>query len=199
MLESLRSGQDIHANNAQLVWGTRDDVHREWSKTIGFGLIYGMTTGSLQFRLNMTREEAFHVTDQYWGAFPRVKPWLRETIQQVRKQGYVRYWSGRIWREDIEMFFYKGANALIQGGCADLLSIAALRCDAYLKQHHLGHIVNLVHDEILFELLLNSETTEHLVNLGHIMEVPDLLDLPFFTDIKTGPDFGSLSKLELPQ
>ena len=195
MLESLRAGRDIHSDNAFMVWGLRDDVHREWSKTIGFGLIYGMTTGSLQFRLNMTKEQAYGVTDQYWGAFPRVQPWLREVARECRANGFVRYWSGRIWREELDMFMYKAANALIQGGCADLLSVAVIRSDEYLRRNSCGGIVDIIHDEILFEIP-EAEVGDHSRNLAHLMEVPDLLDIPFFTDIKIGPSYGDLAKVK---
>jgi DNA polymerase-1 len=37
MLEGLRTGSDVHADVAERVWGLRDNVHREWAKTISFG------------------------------------------------------------------------------------------------------------------------------------------------------------------
>lgn len=195
MLQALAGGRDIHSDVAEMVWGERDEVHRDWAKTIGFGLIYGMTTGSLQFRLDMNQEDAQAMTDQYWATFPRVQPWLKEVVREVKRHGYLRYWSGRIWREDDPNLMYRGANALIQGGCADLLSIAALRCAKYLQETGAGAIVNLVHDEILFELKQDGALAT-AAKLGKIMEVPDLLDMPFFTDLKMGHSFGQMTKIE---
>ena len=195
MLDSLRAGRDIHADVAELVWGVRDEVHREWSKTVGFGLIYAMTVGALQLRLNMTAEEAQAITKQYWSTFPRIKPWLQEIIQECKKDNHVRYWSGRIWKEEVELHMFKAANAVIQGGCADLLSVASLRADALLCQHGWGHMVNEVHDEIVFQLQ-DKVLNEAIPALSKIMEVPDLLGIPFFTSAKVGKSWGALETWE---
>ena len=196
MLESLQSGRDIHADVAEMVWGERDEVHREWSKTVGFGLIYAMTVGALQLRLNMTSEEAHAVTDQYWRAFPRIKPWLQEIIKECKIGNHVRYWSGRIWREETEVHMFKAANAVIQGGCADLLSVASLRCSRLLNQHpRWGHIVNEIHDEILFQLR-NEALQKAIPVLSKTMEVADLMGIPFFTSVKVGKTWGTLEKWE---
>ena len=191
MLTALRSGRDIHAEVGMMVWGNGDKVHREWSKTIGFGLIYGMTTGSLEWRLNMSHEEAETVTKQYWMRFPRIQPWIDETISQCKANGFIRYATGRIWREDYEPWMYKGANASIQGACSDVLSVAALRCEDWLLRKGYGRIINLVHDELDFEIP-DEYVPEAVVALSHIMHVSDLFNIPFFTDAKVGDNFGEM-------
>lgn len=198
MLNSLIAGKDVHLEIAHKVWGhcgeTTDKVHREWSKTISFGLIYGMTIGSLQYKLNMTRKEAIVVCDQYWKQFPRIKPWLNDVVDECKKWGYVRYWSGRIWREDNQIDMYKGANALIQGGCADLLSIAAIRTAKWLKNRSSQHgIVSLVHDELIMEVP-DEDVAETSNAVSEIMRVPDLFGIPFATDAKWGKSYGTLEK-----
>jgi len=197
MLDSLGAGRDIHADIAERVWNTRDKVHREWSKTISFGLIYGMTIGSIMFKLDMTKTEAARVCDQYWAEFPRIKPWLEETIDTCKAFGYIRYWSGRLWREDEPRDMYKGGNAQIQGGCADVLSVAELRVGEWLRsQGDNFNVVNLVHDEIIAEV--PDEATEYTAkNMMQIMEVPDLFEIPFYTDAKIGKAYGSLEKVSL--
>jgi DNA polymerase-1 len=197
MLEALRSGVDIHLFIAHKVWGEcgkeLDKIHREWSKTIGFGLIYGMTTGSLEHKLGMTRQQAQQVTNDYWGAFPRIRPWLFETVDTCKQNGFIRYWSGRIWREDNEMFMYKGANALIQGGCADLLSIAAMRVEEWLLSQgaDFGRIISFVYDELIIEVD-ESEVVRTADEVAKIMQVPDLFGIPFLTDKKIGYSYGNL-------
>jgi len=192
MLKSLKAGKDVHGDIADKVWHTRDHTHREWSKTISFGLIYGMTLGSLMFKLNMTKAQASVVCDQYWAEFPRIKPWLNEIIEQVRKFGFVRYWSGRLWREENPIDAYKGANAQIQGGCADLLSIAELRAAKWCRDQGDTHkIVNLVHDEIIIELP-DEDVQRASREVSKLMEVPDLFNIPFITDSKAGKSYGDL-------
>jgi DNA polymerase I len=202
MLEALTSGVDIHLYIAHKVWGKcgpeLDKIHREWSKTIGFGLIYGMTTGSLEHKLGMTKTQAKQVVEDYWGAFPRIRPWIYDTIMTLKKDNYERYWSGRIWREETEMFMYKGANARIQGGCADLLSVAAIRLDDWIvKTFPKGdaHILSYIYDEMIVECPI-ADLAMVVDNQMRIMQVPDLFGIPFLTDAKVGYSYGDLHEYD---
>jgi len=202
MLAAIRAREDIHGSIAKDVWAddiARDPecfrIRREWAKTIGFGLLYGATAGSLKERLSMSFAEATALAEKYYGRFPRIRPFLRETIATCEKQGYIRYWSGRIWRESNPEFTYKGTNAQVQGGAADLISIAALRCQDILDRDGSGgHVLNIVHDEILFELP-TPELRRLAPALAKAMECEDLFDVPFDTDSKAGPSYGQLEKL----
>src|SRR3990167_1949345 len=202
MMEFLKNGQDIHGQIANRVWGTNPgdsmySVHREWSKTISFGLIYGMTIGSLMFKLNMTKTQAAQVCDQYKAQFPRIDPWMNEVISECKAFGYVRYWSGRVWREDNPIDMYKGANAKIQGGCFDLLSIAELRVAKWLRNQGFDHFIwNLVHDEIIAEVPKDNWNDVNNFMLKE-MQVPDIFDIPFATEGKIGPSYGSLDTAEI--
>lgn len=195
MLDSLNAGRDVHADIAEAVWGVRDKVHREWAKTISFGLIYGMSKGSLKFKLDISWEQANKITDDYWTTFPRIKPWLYGTADECRQKGYSTYWSGRRWLEDDDEFFFKSANAQIQGGCADLLSVAALRTDQYFKKELPEvRLINLVHDELIAEApdeLIHKTRKE----MARIMRVEDLFGVPWLTDAKIGPSYGNMTPL----
>lgn len=197
MLEALRNREDIHMRVALAVWGDcgpeANALHREWSKAIGFGLIYGMTTGSLQYKLNKTPEEANHIAQQYWDTFPRIQPWLNEVVRICSRQGYVRYWSGRIWREDDPQKAYKGANAQIQGGAADIMSVALVRADEVLQAQGWGSIVSIVHDEAIFEIE-DVYLEVAIPVLLRIMEVEDIFKLPFNADVKIGKSYGTKAK-----
>jgi DNA polymerase-1 len=197
MLPALEHGADIHADIAERIWGLRDEVHREWAKTISFGLIYGMSTGSLQFRLNMPREKSLEVAERYWRTFPRIKPWLQEVIEECKLHGYVTYWSGRRWYEESEMRMYRAANAQIQGGAHDMMMVSFNRVCRYLrKKYPEVKPVNSVHDEIVYDM--PDELIQEVVpKIQKIAEVPDLFGIPFFTDVKVGKDFGTLTKVKL--
>ena len=195
MLKALQAGGDLHAMIATQVWGDGNKAHRQQAKAVTFGLIYGASAGSLQFRLGLSRQESVKVTDDYWAAFPRVKPWMEEVQRTCKEKGYVTYWSGRIWREDMEDQMYKGVNALIQGGAADLLAVAEMRASKWLRENPVGRIVNIIHDEFLLEV--ETDKVEFVAdNVAKIMEVEDLFDLPFLTDCKAGPSYGSLTAME---
>lgn len=202
MLRALAQGLDIHGEIAEKCWGTRDDAYREWSKMISFGLIYGMTLGSLMFKMDMTHDQAQKIVDDYYATFPRIQPYLHEKIAECQKYGYVRYWSGRIWREDNPQFFYKAANADIQGGCFDVLSVAAIRVNQWIKDSGLQdrvHIVNYIHDEIMLEADDNEEMIDLVVqNLTRIMMLPDLFDIPWFNEPKIGYSYGEFGEYVKP-
>jgi len=195
MLRALANGLDIHGEISNKVWGVVDKTHREWSKTIGFGLIYGMTLGSLVFKLNQTMAQAKKIRNDYLREFPRIMPWMNEVILDCGKNNMVRYWDGKIWREDNPVYYYKAANAKIQGGCAEILSIAAIRTDEWCKKQGSEHrIVNFVHDELMIEVP-EEDVIRSGKEIGAIMEVPDLFPIPFFTDAKAGKTYGSQEKL----
>ena len=154
-----------------------------------------MTTGSLQYRLNKTPEEANDIAQQYWKAFPRIQPWINEVIRIATYQKFIRYWSGRIWREEDPVFSYKGANAQIQGGAADLMSIALMRADKILTAQNWGFILSIVHDEALYEI--KDECIEIASNvLARVMQVEDIFGFPFSTEVKIGKSYGNLETPE---
>ena len=195
MLDTLASGADIHAYVAERTWGEVNKVYREWSKTIGFGLIYGMTVGSLMFKLNKSRAQAKKIQDDYLKAFPRIMPFMNEVIQECARAKMVRYWDGKIWRESNPKYFYRAVNAKIQGGCAEILSIAGIRVDKWCKQQGNEHrIVNFVHDELMLEVP-EEDAARTAQEVGAIMEVPNLFEIPFLTDAKAGYTYGSQKKL----
>jgi len=196
MLNALRNGLDVHREVAKKVWGTGDDIRREWAKQIAFGFIYGMTMGSLRFRFNLELSEAQQIMNDYKTAFPRIQPWLREVVFECSQAKILRYWSKRIWREEAIEKMYKGANALIQGGCADLLSIAAIRVGRWLREQSSEHrILNYVHDEIVLQIP-EEDVKRTIHHVQKIMEVEDLLNFPFRTDIKIGDNYGEWIKPE---
>lgn len=195
MLEAVKSGLDIHLMIAKAVWGDcgkeQNKIHREWSKTVGFGLLYGMTTGSLEHKLGLTREAAQKVIADYWDRFPNIRPYLFGLVDHCKEYGHVRNWAGRIWREETEQFMYKSCNFMVQGGSADLLSVAAMRTHKWLKQNKAGEIISYIYDELLMEV--KFELLEETANVvGKIMEVEDILDIPFLTDCKAGTSYGNM-------
>ena len=150
-----------------------------------------MSIAVLQFKLDTTPAKAKEIANQYWAAFPRIRPWLFEITAQADRIGHIRYWSGRMWWEESPSHTYKGANALIQGGCADVLSIAAMRVNQWLEDTGYGEIISLVHDEIIVEAK-EEVVPEVVTGMREIMTMPDLFNLPWFTDAKVGPTYGSL-------
>lgn len=155
-----------------------------------------MTTGSLKFRLNKTEEEADEITDKYWGTFPRVQPWLQETVQMMQIKQRVRYWSGRIWREESPDDYYKGCNAQIQGGAADLIKLAIMRAQVVCQHQGWGSVASIIHDEIMCEIK-DEYVQEATPVLVRVMELEDVFGLPFKAEAKIGKTYGVMDDFEV--
>lgn len=202
MLEAMRNREDIHLRVAIRVWGDCGDelnkIHRDWSKAISFGLIYGLSEDSLQeyFTKVGVEADAKTVKTQYFEAFPGLQPWFQDVITYVQQYSYVQYWSDRYWFANNSGEGYKGINALIQGGCADFMSVVALRVDSVLTKQKWGHVLSIIHDEILLEIE-EQFLDEALPVLARAMEGEDIFDIPFATDVEVGDSYGSLSGCSL--
>lgn len=197
LLQAMIDREDIHLRGAIRIWGdcgeSLNKIHRDWNKCVSFGLIYGLGEETLQeyFEKMGVQADARQVKEQYFDAFPGLQPWFQEVIRYVQENGCVQYWSGRYWYADNPNEGYKGVNALIQGGCADLISVAALRIDQILTRQGWGSILSIIHDEILLEV--REEVLEEACPvLVRAMEVEDLFDVPFAADIEVGDSYGTL-------
>lgn len=202
MLEAMRNREDIHLRVAIRVWGDhgpeRNKIHRDWSKAISFGLIYGLSQDSLQeyFTKVGVEADAGEVKEQYFAAFPGLQPWFQSVIRSVKEYGYVQYWSERYWYADNPGEGYKGINALIQGGCADFMTVVAVRCNQVLEKQGWGYLLSIIHDEVLFEIE-EDKLDEALPVLARVMEGEDVFGIPFATDVEVGDSYGTLEAYPL--
>lgn len=205
MLAILRDKtKDIHMANAIHAWGDcgpeLNAVHRTWAKSISFALPYGMSRESMEVNLvnqGIAPEKAGKIFDDYFGAFPGLQPWMNEITERINRQGFIRYWSGRYWRPEYPNDAYKGVNAVIQGGCADIVALAVARGQAVVTAQEWGSIVSIIHDEIIFEIADQYVATA-LPVIASVMQVEDALNIPFVAELKIGQSYGSLQDIAVP-
>ncbi len=205
MLEILKDKtKDIHLQNAIHAWGDcgpeLNAIHRTWAKSISFALPYGMSRESMEVNLvnqGIAQEKAGEIFDDYFGAFPGLQPWMNVTQEKINRQGFIRYWSGRYWRPEYPNDAYKGVNAVIQGGCADIVALAVTRGQAIVTAQIWGSIVSIIHDEVIFEIK-DEYVTDALPVLASVMQVEDALGIPFVAELKIGQSYGSLSDIAVP-
>ncbi|MCE1198478.1 MAG: DNA polymerase I [Marinilabiliales bacterium] len=166
MQEAFSNGEDIHAATAAKIYGVSlsevtSDMRRK-AKTANFGIIYGISAFGLAQRLNIPRNEAKQLIDDYFTNFPRVKQFMDEQILLARKQGYVETIMGRRrYLSDINSanaavrgFAERNAiNAPIQGSAADIIKVAMIRIQQrFEKEGIASRMVLQVHDELDFDL-----------------------------------------------
>ncbi|HEX4620783.1 MAG TPA: DNA polymerase, partial [Myxococcaceae bacterium] len=146
LLDAFERGVDVHKVTASLMFGISvddvEDSHRDVGKTLGFGLVYGLTEDGLADRLGTSRQEAQDLFAAFHAAYPRVGKWTEDTISLARETGYVETWWGRrvrIW--DIDSFDRRrrkeaertAGNAPVQGSATgDYMKLAMVRADAAL-------------------------------------------------------------------
>ncbi len=168
MLQTFRTGGDIHSTTAMKIYGVdadgvTEDMRRQ-AKTVNFGIIYGISAFGLAERLDINRLEAAELIKQYFAQYPGVENYVEETVEYAREKGYVETVTGRRrYLRDINSRnanTRKGAernaiNTRIQGSAADMIKIAMSRIYKELAGAKTKMLLQ-VHDELVFDLHLNE-------------------------------------------
>jgi DNA polymerase I len=166
LIEAFRTGEDLHSFVASRAFTVPiDEVTPELRrrvKAMSYGLAYGLSAYGLASQLKISTEEAKVQMEQYFDRFGGVRDYLREVVDQARKDGYTstvlgrrRYLpeldsSNRNVREAAER---AALNAPIQGSAADIIKVAMINVDQALKDSGLkSRMLLQVHDELLFEI-----------------------------------------------
>lgn len=166
LVEAFNNGEDIHRRTASEIFGVPlEEVtsdQRTASKAINFGLIYGMSAFRLSGDLAISRAEATAYMDEYFARLPRVRAFIEEAKEMVRKKGWTDTLFGR--RRIVPNIHSRNfaermaaereaVNMRVQGTAADLIKIAMIRVHAALRREGLAaRILLQVHDELLLEV-----------------------------------------------
>jgi len=202
MLEAFRSGQDIHASTAAKVYGIPlEEVTREQrshAKMVNFGIIYGISAFGLAQRLDIKRKEAKQIIDSYFEQFPGIKIYMDSSIQIARDNGFVETILGRKrYLRDINSanavvrgFAERNAiNSPIQGSAADMIKLAMIKIQAYMKEANLkSKMILQVHDELIFDATLD-EADDLMKKVKELMSQAMEIDVPMDVDANTGDNW----------
>ncbi|MEC4764727.1 DNA polymerase I [Mycobacterium sherrisii] len=166
LIEAFNTGEDLHSFVASRAFGVPIlDVTAELRrrvKAMSYGLAYGLSAYGLSAQLKISTEEAKEQMDAYFARFGGIRDYLRDVVEQARKDGYTstvfgrrRYLpeldsSNRNVREAAER---AALNAPIQGSAADIIKVAMIEVDKAIKDAGLrSRMLLQVHDELLFEI-----------------------------------------------
>ena len=166
LLAAFAAGEDIHRATAAEVFGVRPDQvsseQRRSAKAINFGLIYGMSAFGLARQLGIERGAAQEYVDLYFARYPGVKAYMDRTREQAHDQGYVETLFGRrLYLPEINARNHQrrtaaertAINAPMQGTAADIIKLAMIRTDGWIRSGRLDvRMVMQVHDELVFEV-----------------------------------------------
>ena len=166
MLDDFNSGHDIHQATAAKVFKVpMEEVTssmRRKAKTANFGIIYGISAFGLAERMEVSRNEAKQLIDDYFATYPRVKEYMDKSIEKARKEGYTETLFGRrcqlpdINSRNAVVRGYAERNAInspIQGTAADIIKIAMINIDRRMKDEGMkSKMILQVHDELNFSV-----------------------------------------------
>ena len=210
LVDAFARGEDIHARTAAEVFGIpQAEVtanQRRLAKVVNFGLFYGLSDFGLARDTGMSTEDARIFIDAYFRAYNRVREFLEGIKIQAREQGYVEtLLHRRRYIQDIRSpnrMLRQGAeriaiNMPVQGSAADIMKLAMIRLDNYLREQRLAsRMILTVHDELVFEV--PPAERDRLVEV-----VPDLmanaypLTVPLQVDLKLGPNWQDMERVRL--
>ena len=175
-VEAIKDGKDLHCLSASLVFDmdynsffdtsgkVKPDMKdfRTKSKTITFGIVYGMGAWALAKSLEIDKNEAQKLLNKYFKVFPSIKGFL----DRMEREAYYNKFAfspldGR--RRDLTTIDWdhwrKRKHALniaknhpIQGASATITKKAIINIDNYIREHKKdAGIIAVIHDEVLVE------------------------------------------------
>ena len=77
---------------------------RKKMKTLLLGMMYGMGPNLLAAKMDVDRDEADKIINDFYTGFPQVQNWMRESEQFAKEHGYVEdFWGRRRRLPDIQL------------------------------------------------------------------------------------------------
>jgi len=205
LMRAYTEGTDIHTLTASEVFGvpagTMDKETRNRAKAVNFGIVYGISAFGLAAQLGIPQAEAKAYIERYFARYQGVRAFIDKTLEQTRKDGFVRTMFGRMRpipdigsRNPNQRGFAErtAINTPLQGTGADLIKLAMISLDRKLAERKLKtRMVLQVHDELLFEVPLN-ETDDAATLVRAEMEGVAKLGVPLVADLAFGPNWRDL-------
>ncbi|GAA4864359.1 DNA polymerase I [Saccharopolyspora rosea] len=199
LIEAFRSGEDLHNYVASRAFGVPigevDQELRRRVKAMSYGLAYGLSAYGLAQQLRISTEEAREQMEAYFARFGRVRDYLREVVDQARKDGYTSTILGRRRylpdltsdnRQRREMAERMALNAPIQGSAADIIKVAMLGVHRALVESGLrSRMLLQVHDELIIEVA-DGERAEVEKLVREQMGTAYALDVPLEVSVGVG-------------
>ncbi len=227
LLDIFKAGTDVHTGVAARVFKVKEsEVNSEMrrhAKTINFGILYGMGVSALKESMKVDRKEAQEFYDEYKKTFKVMIEYLEKVKADAFKNGYTETLFKR--RRQVPLLKSKlpflkaqgeriAINAGVQGTTADILKLAMIDVDEYIKKNNLEKEIKIllqIHDELVFEIKneLIEKESENLKNIFENVLVKRLKDkeweniflqdtavdvVPLKTESKNGKSLYDLKK-----
>jgi DNA polymerase-1 len=200
MIESFRSGEDIHRRTAAEVYSVdiKDvtDDQRRAAKTANFAIIYGVTAYGLSQQSELSLGESKNLIDIYFERYSGIRKYMEDIKKIAREDGYVStLFDRRRYLPDINaksvqarQFAERTAiNTPIQGTAADMIKIAMIKIADAIKDMK-SRMILQVHDELVFDAHID-ELDQLRKIVKREMEGAVMLKVPINVDIAIGDNW----------
>ncbi len=157
-----------------------------------------MSAFGLAKQLGIDRGAAQEYINLYFERYPGVKEYMDTTRRQAGERGYVETLFGRrLYLPDIRhrnmqrrQYAERTAiNAPMQGTAADLIKLAMIKSDQWLRQQGDGvRMIMQVHDELVFEVA-EGKLEQASEDIRHNMVSVAKLAVPLVVDIGIGDNW----------
>lgn len=205
LIKALSEGGDLHIRTACIMFRKKPEEvtpeMRQAAKRLTFGVVYGMSAEGLAGELGVSVTEAKELQKQFFGAFPRVREWIRAQQELALTTGVVTTPFGRkrrfeyVTKENRGEVMRQAVNTPIQSLASDITLSALIRAGQALGKSPATRLLLTVHDSIVLE------TAEDPVDVGRWLRdlmVSNVLDntVPFDAEVSIGDRWGSLEKVK---
>jgi DNA polymerase-1 len=199
LLKAFEQGQDVHKATAAEVFGVNlaqvTTDQRRSAKAINFGLIYGMSAFGLAKQLNIGRKQAAEYIELYFQRYPGVQEYMNQVRHSAAEKGYVEtHFGRRLYLPEInsrngmlrQAAERTAINAPMQGTAADIIKLAMINVDNWLRSNKLkSRMIMQVHDELVLEVP-ESEHHEVIIGIKECMENAASLQVKLVVDVGVG-------------
>lgn len=148
LAEFERQGADPFSVLAPRIFGVLTPETRHQTKTFVYANLYGAGLRKIAAQLGKSVAETEPLYRNYHDTIPGIINVSRQVTSLVEQRGWVKYWDGRRRHIRNRSDAYKAWNSLLQGGGAQLVKKAMLRCQEIEDIN--CQMVLQVHDEITF-------------------------------------------------
>ena len=220
MLETYRSGGDIHAQTTSVIFGVpyaqaadkNDPDYKERrtiAKGVNFGACFGLFPRGLQRQLKFkaglekSLPECEAIIANLKAGYPNLARWQEQAKQAATRRQYTQTFLGRrrylpgIRSQDWGRRSFAERCALntpIQGTAADILKLALGRLIAGLPDRLWLRPLLQIHDELVFEVPRErlQEAVTYIQTCMDAQPFPEM-DVPIVAEAAYGPDFGHMT------
>lgn len=162
-------GRDVFNEMAEAIFGEVTKEGRNQCKTIYYAKGYGAGEAKMVLLLGGDENKAKKVIRDWEQQHNKITVLNQEVNNVARQRGWIRLWTGRRRHFQYKSEARKGWNSLIQGGGAEIVKSAMIRChEEFRNDPHCNQVLQ-VHDELLFEVP-ESRVDEYDERIKFLME-----------------------------